>query len=253
MTGHRDQLAQMDCRRILWRIAAGAVFLSVMTVRTAAGPAVQIKPASADFGTVSHTAEPVVEFEIRNTGDEDLVVTQVRVPCPACVQYEAPKEPIPPAGSYLFRVRIAELPMAAGPVRKLLYLHTNDPERSIVTLSVNGVVEGLYSLSPRDFFLLGRIDYGERREWQYRLSFPGLDKCRITAIEAPTWLAVDAVSGETAGSWDLALRTVPEAMNVGRLAGVVKIETDSGQLPAVRVPVRGTVTGPVTAVPATMA
>lgn len=83
--------------------------------------------------TVEHT------FGLRNEGGSALTISRVAVCCGAsCV---VTPTNVPAGASAEVRVRI-ELAGRHGPWRKALYVHSNDPERTIFALRLNGTVVG---------------------------------------------------------------------------------------------------------------
>jgi hypothetical protein len=212
------------------------------------GPVFICDPAVVDVGTVEPTGKPVAEFRIRNAGDAPLLITKARAGCAACMTIDCPDKPIPPGAVAALKVTLTGLP-PSGPVRKIVYLDTNDPAKAGVQLTVNGVVRGVYALTPNPTFALGETEAGKEQSWDYELTVAGTTPCAITAVEAPAGIAVRVALNRPAQRHALRLTTVTGKLPVGVLMGLVRVCTDSPALPALRVPLSLLVKGPVMPVP----
>ncbi len=230
----------------LLRLAAVSALGLVGVLR--GGPVFVCDPAVVDVGTVEPTGKPVAEFRIRNAGDAPLLLTKARAGCAACMTIDCPDKPIPPGAVAALKVTLTGLP-PSGPVRKLVYLDTNDPAKAGVQLTVNGVVRGVYALTPNPTFALGETEAGKEQSWDYELTVAGATPCAITAIEAPAGIAVRAALNRQAQRHALRLTTVPGKLPAGMLSGLVSIRTDPPALPALRLPVSLLAKGPVMPAP----
>lgn len=61
------------------------------------GPYIQFQSASHDFGNIKLHSKATFKFTFTNTGDEVLVLSDVKTTC-GCTVPEWPKEPVLPAG-----------------------------------------------------------------------------------------------------------------------------------------------------------
>jgi hypothetical protein len=215
------------------------------------GPVFVCEPAAVDVGAVGPTDKPVAEFRIRNTGDAPLLLSKTRAGCPACMTIECPDQAIPPGGAAALKVTLTGLP-PSGPVRKLLYLATNDPAKAEVQLTVSGSVRGAYALTPNPTFALGETEAGKEQSWDYELAVTGAKPCAVTAVEVPAGLAVRTALNRSAQRHALRLTTVPGKLPAGVLTGLATIRTDSPALPLLRVPLSLLVRGPVMPAPASL-
>ena len=215
------------------------------------GPVFICDPAVVDVGTVEPTGNPVAEFRIRNAGDAPLLITKARAGCAACMTIDCPDKPIPPGAVAALKVTLTGLP-PSGPVRKIVYLDTNDPAKAGVQLTVNGVVRGVYVLTPNPTFALGETEAGKEQSWDYELTVAGTTPCAITAVEAPAGFAVRVALNRPAQRHALRLTTVPSKLAVGVLQGDIALRTDSPTLPHLRIPLALVVKGPVMPSPSTL-
>ena len=59
------------------------------------GPAITFEESTHDFGDITQGEKVVHTFAFENSGDEPLIITNVKVTC-GCTVPEWPREPIPP-------------------------------------------------------------------------------------------------------------------------------------------------------------
>jgi hypothetical protein len=91
-------------------------------------PQISIQPTLQDLGTQPQQLIDLV-FEVRNTGNADLVIEKVSVSC-ECTTAELEKSTIPPGESAELRVKFdpAEDNLF-GEIQRIIYLRSNDPNQ----------------------------------------------------------------------------------------------------------------------------
>ena len=101
------------------------------------GPKIEFKYKTWDFGEVPEGPKVRHEFEFTNTGNEPLIIHQVRSSCGCTVPYW-PREPIPPGGKGKITVEY-NTAGRPGPFYKVvtIYSNANPPTEQIV---IKGVV-----------------------------------------------------------------------------------------------------------------
>lgn len=97
------------------------------------------KDNTIDYGTVSKNEDNGVRvFEFTNTGDQPLIVKDVKSSC-GCTVPSKPKEPIQPGKKGKIEVKYN---MATGPIRKTITVETNavNYPGGTVSLKIKGEV-----------------------------------------------------------------------------------------------------------------
>ena len=117
-----------------------------------ATPLVVVEQPSWDFGTVTNCAELTHDFSIRNAGDANLAITQVRSSCAACLSAAADKLILPPGATTLVHCHL-DLHALSGRVARAVVLTCNDPGNPSPVLSLAGFSVPAYAISPLEVTL----------------------------------------------------------------------------------------------------
>jgi hypothetical protein len=158
--------------------------------------------------------------------------------------FDYPGTPIPPGATATLKVTLTKLP-ASGPVRKLVYVETNDPAQPAVLLTITGTVRAAYVLTPNPTFALGEVEAGREQTWDYELATADGRPFALTAVHAPQGIAVQAGLDQPAARHRLRLVAVPADLAVGHLQDLVTLRIDPPAGPPLRVPLSLVVRGPV--------
>jgi hypothetical protein len=89
-----------------------------------------------DFGTIKYDGDGTYAFEFKNTGNEPLVLSEVRSSC-GCTTPEWPRSPIKKGEKALIKVKYNT--KIIGPFTKNIYV-TSNAKTSRVTLTIKGAV-----------------------------------------------------------------------------------------------------------------
>ncbi|KOS04712.1 hypothetical protein AM493_00615 [Flavobacterium akiainvivens] len=126
-------------KRILFCIA---VFVISMATYAQKGAKIEFKSDTIDYGTVTKEEDNGVRvFEFTNTGDADLIITNVKSTC-GCTVPSKPKDPIKPGKTGQIEVKYN---MNTGPIRKTITVTSNavNVPDGVVALKIKGeVVKG---------------------------------------------------------------------------------------------------------------
>jgi hypothetical protein len=97
-----------------------------LTACSSKAPQISIEPPLQDLGTQPQQLIDLV-FEVKNTGNADLVIEKVSVSCD-CTKAELEKNTIPPGETAKLRVKFdpAEDNLF-GDIQRIIYLRSNDP------------------------------------------------------------------------------------------------------------------------------
>jgi hypothetical protein len=104
----------------------------------AAGPQMEISPELHDFGKAKQNQRLVKEFEIENTGSEDLKIGRISTSCGCAVAKPAVKF-LKPGETTTLEVTL-ETRRYVGHVQRSVSIASNDPKR-IKTIKVKVYVE----------------------------------------------------------------------------------------------------------------
>ncbi len=117
-------------------------------LRLTAAPRLEIDPGQFDFGTVPDDTRQHHVFTLRNGGDANLVIGQVRPECAACTRTRLERNVIPPGESAALEVMF-DPDGFEGPVHKLTEIESNDAGRPRQLLAIAARVAVNFAKSPR--------------------------------------------------------------------------------------------------------
>lgn len=99
-------------------------------------PAISFEKTVHDYGNIIKGGDGTSEFEFKNTGKADLVLTNVRSSC-GCTVPQWPREPIAPGKTGVIKVKYDT--NRIGMINKSITVESNAPEARIV-LNIKGNV-----------------------------------------------------------------------------------------------------------------
>jgi hypothetical protein len=102
------------------------------------GPRIEIQPESHDFGKVEQNLKLTKDFEVKNIGDEDLIITRISTSC-GCTAALTSERVVKPGKTTNLKVTF-ETRRYKGPVQRSVSVASNDPRR-IRTVKVKAFVE----------------------------------------------------------------------------------------------------------------
>jgi hypothetical protein len=123
-------------KRILGLVAAMVISAASYAQ---SGAKIEFKSETIDYGTVSKEDDNGLRvFEFTNTGDTDLVITDVKSTC-GCTVPTKPKDPIKPGKTGKIEVKYN---MNPGPIRKTITVTSNavNVPDGVVALKIKGEV-----------------------------------------------------------------------------------------------------------------
>ncbi|MCL4559842.1 MAG: DUF1573 domain-containing protein [Chloroflexi bacterium] len=102
--------------------------VGLLTACSKNAPQISIEPSLRDLGTQPQQMIDLI-FEVKNTGNADLVIEKVSVSC-ACTTAELEKNTIPPGESAKLRVKFDPAKdNLFGQIQRVIYLRSNDPAK----------------------------------------------------------------------------------------------------------------------------
>jgi len=206
------------------------------------GPRIEVAEKIKDYGVVSKGEKISAVFEVKNTGDKTLQITQVRPTCGCTVaDFDKTIEP-----GQTGKVH-AEVDTAAflGPISKAVLVFSDDPTTPQVSLVIKADVRAFIEVKPRPIIRFNALQ-GEPTTDKVTLVASDGTPFRILGAETAggpykvTYAKLEPKEGENGITWEVTV-TVPADAPEGLLNHKIAIETSSEK--AAKVPI--TITGVV--------
>ncbi|MEM7086584.1 MAG: DUF1573 domain-containing protein [Bacteroidota bacterium] len=110
--------------------------IALISFATNAQAKIQFKTDAIDYGQIEKGSDGLRIFEFTNTGNQPLVISDVKSSC-GCTVPEKPKEPIAPGASSVIKVKYDT--KRVGKIRKTVTVYSNATE-PIKALKIKGEV-----------------------------------------------------------------------------------------------------------------
>jgi len=120
-------------------ILCSIVLLTGVQSARASGPKILLEEEGFDFGTAKQGKEVIHEFKFKNTGDADLVITDLRTSC-GCTAAVTSDKTIPPKKQGTIKVTF-NTGGRSGPQTKTVTIVSNDPEKPNAEVRLTGKVD----------------------------------------------------------------------------------------------------------------
>jgi hypothetical protein len=159
----------------------------------ASGPKVSLSTETWDFGTIYQWDSPSISITIKNLGDEELKILDVKASCGCTVAVLSDKV-VKPGGAASMKVDFSAY-NSTGRVRKIVKLTTNDPAAPEKVLTINGVVradKGAVGFLDQTYLDMGVIAPYETRYFDLKLSNKGNVEMRFKGLDLPAGYFVDS-------------------------------------------------------------
>ncbi|MFK5981336.1 MAG: DUF1573 domain-containing protein [Flavobacteriaceae bacterium] len=119
------------------KIVAIALIAIVSFVTQANAQAkIEFKSETIDYGEIEKGSDGVRVFEFTNTGDEPLIISEVKSSC-GCTVPSKPDGPVAPGASSTISVKYDT--KRVGPIRKTVTVYSN-ASQAIISLKIKGKV-----------------------------------------------------------------------------------------------------------------
>ena len=106
---------------------------------TTLGPMIVLQEEHWDFGEIDSEEIPSHTFIVKNTGNEPLIIEQIKVACESCVDIYISKKEILSQESVELKITVNSMDLT-GHFSKRIYLKSNDPNRPQAAIMVSGFV-----------------------------------------------------------------------------------------------------------------
>jgi hypothetical protein len=105
------------------------------------GPVLTFTEIYHDFKQIKQDEVVSYIFKFKNTGDQPLMITDIKIPC-GCTTPEFSKEPVLPGKESEVKVTFNPVGQEKGEFRKALEVHSNMPGRAPMLLIKGVIVKG---------------------------------------------------------------------------------------------------------------
>ena len=211
-----------------------------------AGPRLGIEQPVSDFGTVEQGTPVTHVFQLRNTGDATLRISNVKSSC-GCTAAVVSDHDVQPGGEARVLATL-DTSRVAGRTTKVLSVYSDDPQVPVAALSLTGIVLADVTLTPNPVYL-GRIRRGEAvtREVVIRPGRP-LGKDMVRAVTGELSGLQTRLDVAPDGTQRLILGLGPD-VPLGRFTRELRLETTSAREPVIVLPVFGSIEGDIVVLP----
>ena len=222
----------MSHRRIVC-VALTAACLAALPALAAAPQAVVEKPV-IDVGEVKRGDKVRVNFDVRNGGDAELEITEVKPSCGCTVADFDARIAAGAAG----RVRaVLDTRSFTGAIAKAVTVFTNDPANPKIHLVIKAKIR--QPVVARPGYARFMTVQGQATEASVQtVASPDRPELEVLAVKSPYPFLETSHARAEDGAWRIELRLDPDAP-AGPLADYVVVRTDHPDQPEVKISVSG--------------
>lgn len=130
------------------RVLGLLFFMAFAITSFAQQPAIEFESESHDFGEIEEGVQATYEFKFTNTGDEPLIISNVRAAC-GCTTPSWPREPIMPGETGTIKA-VYNSQGRPGRFHKSVTVTTNMKENGTKVLYLRGDVKPKGEVTPAD-------------------------------------------------------------------------------------------------------
>ena len=266
-------------RRFLTRaavpvIVAGAVALGSSPVRAAAPPAkkpaatipakadekvgtpkISVDPMMKDAGTVAKGDRVEAVFNVKNSGTQDLIISDARPSCGCTVaSFDRTIKP----GQTGKITAAVDTKNFSGPITKTVSVVSNDPENPQLALTIKAIVKPYVEVAPQEFVRFSAIKGDTASQDLILFSseadfHPTVAESSQPYVQAQIAPATDKekIEGKTGSQYKLHVMLQPSAP-VGVLNAPVHVKTGVAKQPDLEIRVSGIVRDRISVTPASI-
>ena len=245
----------MKKRHFLWLVVVTLVFGVLITfvfglrpVDSTKVPKISFDERVYDFGMVEPEDKPQHYFTFSNTGQTDLIISEVDSSC-GCTAALLSAETIPPGG--LGEIDVSFNPQGRrGKQKQTVSVHSNAKNAPLVHLTIQALVEASVEISPNRIFF-GGINSQEATTKYVRVLDSGSGKLKIIRVETSSAFLSAEVGQPQPGevvSYEVKVVSQPGAP-IGKFQETLTIYTNDKRYPRLDVSIEGNVLGSITVSP----
>ena len=245
----------MKKRRFLWLGVVPLAFGVLITfvfgfypLDSTKVPKISFDERVYDFGLVSREDLPHHRFIFSNTGQADLVISEVDSSC-GCTAALLSAETIPPGGRG--EIDVSFNPQGRrGKQKQTVSVYSNAENEPIAQLTVKGTVMTAVDVSP-DRILFGSVNNQQVTTKRIRVLDSGEGTLKITHIETSSPFLTTEIGPPRLGeviNYEVKV-TLQPGVPVGKFQEILTIRTNNEFQPHLSVSIEGNVLGPITVHP----
>jgi hypothetical protein len=215
---------------------------------TGDGPKIQFETPVYEFGK-SQSGEPVKHtFVFTNTGNAELVITDVHPGCGCTTAGEWTKNAAPGAtGTIPIQVNTANL--GAGPITKMVTVTSNDKQQPSLMLQIKGTLWKPIEVTPQFAVMNIPSDSATGAVTIVKITSNMEEPIQLFSPEVDNKSFTLEIKTNTAGkSYDLIVTAVPP-LSPGNVQGHISIKTSTTNMPTVTLTAWANVQPPMTVMP----
>lgn len=110
--------------------------IALVSLAAQAQAKIEFKSETIDYGQIEKGSDGLRVFEFTNTGDQPLIISDVKSSC-GCTVPEKPKDPVAPGKTGEIKVKYDT--KRVGPIRKTVTVYSN-ADKPIKALKIKGQV-----------------------------------------------------------------------------------------------------------------
>jgi hypothetical protein len=228
-------------------VAAAGGVLAAVADDSANQPRIEFETVEHDFGVIRGTTPWKCEFRFRNTGDAELLITNVQSSC-GCTVAAPDKKNFAPGESGVITAAVDPTKIS-GLFSRTVTVFTNAPQSGQVILTVKGNSVREVSWSPSNHIVFGNIASTAVTSRSVDVSFN--TEAPIRVVEATSQspnLKVEITEVAAGKHYRVQVTTVPP-LPAGPFSGKISIHTDHGQYKTLECVAAAVVVAPITAYP----
>ena len=229
---------------VLYRRGAGALSALLLLCVTAwAAPALQVDKTEWKMGKVPRNDRRTYLFTLRNTGDEPLVISQIRPSCMSCLGRIEGDKTLKPGETRPLEVSYQAID-AYGQHTMSVTIHSNDPERPLLRLRLSVEVvpqKGKPVLTVRPAAIdVGVLTVGRPTQVAVVLANEGSAPLDVrSVVPSAGCQALEASKDAVAPAAEMAVTVQLLPRAAGVIQESIGFETNDPERPSVVVPIQG--------------
>ena len=132
------------------------LLLVILTMNCFAGSAIKvIEGKDIKFGEFKANLAQKKVVTIKNNGDENLIIKNIRTTC-GCSKIDISSKNIKPNETAKLTINLNKNSLS-GSFHKIIFIETNDPKNRFMKLNLTGAAKVLYTITPKSNCYLGFI------------------------------------------------------------------------------------------------
>ena len=163
-----------------------ALSLLFLALPSHAAPVMELSAASWNMGAIFQWTNPFTQITIRNKGDQDLLINDIKSSC-GCTAAIISDKVIKPGGEGTLRIEFSSSSYR-GRIRRDVTLYTNDPAAAVKVIPISGYVKAdkasVGTLEPEDLDV-GVVAPYETRHFSFNIKNKGNVDLPIAGVELP--------------------------------------------------------------------